>query len=58
MDSFNSGGLQLGLVYNLSIKPDATGSIQLGALQDNGSSTTDTAVGLESKAHKEETAGT
>ena len=56
--ALNSGGLQLGLVYNISSKPDATGSVQLGALQDNGSFTTDTAVGLEWKGNKEETDGT
>jgi photosystem II stability/assembly factor-like uncharacterized protein len=47
--ALNSGGLQLGLVYNMSTKSDATGSVQLGALQDNGIFTTDTAVGLEWK---------
>ena len=31
----NSGGLQTALFYNIDIKPDATGSITAGALQDN-----------------------
>jgi len=31
----NSGGLQTALFYNMDIKPDATGSITAGALQDN-----------------------
>jgi len=33
--SRNSGGLQTGLFYNIDIKPDATGSVTVGALQDN-----------------------
>jgi hypothetical protein len=36
----NSGGLQTGLFYNLAIKPDATASITVGALQDNRLQTT------------------
>lgn len=36
----NSGGLQTGLFYNLAVKPDAAGSVSLGALQDNGLQTT------------------
>jgi hypothetical protein len=44
--ALNSGGLQTGLFYNINIRPDATGSITLGALQDNGSFTTATASGL------------
>jgi len=44
--ALNSGGLQTGLFYNINIRPDATGSISLGALQDNGSYTTATASGL------------
>jgi hypothetical protein len=36
----NSGGLQTGLFYNLDVKPDATASVTLGALQDNGVATT------------------
>jgi photosystem II stability/assembly factor-like uncharacterized protein len=33
--SLNSGGLQTGLFYNIDVKPDATGSVMVGALQDN-----------------------
>jgi len=44
--ALNSGGLQTGLFYNINIKPDATGSITLGSLQDNGNFTTATAAGL------------
>ncbi len=36
----NQGGLQTGLFYNLAIKPDATGSVTAGALQDNAIETT------------------
>jgi hypothetical protein len=36
----NAGGLQTGLFYNIEFKPDATGSVTLGALQDNGLQTT------------------
>jgi photosystem II stability/assembly factor-like uncharacterized protein len=36
----NSGGIQTGLFYNLAVKPDATASVTLGALQDNGVQTT------------------
>jgi photosystem II stability/assembly factor-like uncharacterized protein len=32
----NAGGLQTGLFYNLAVRPDATASVSLGALQDNG----------------------
>jgi photosystem II stability/assembly factor-like uncharacterized protein len=36
----NGGGLQTGLFYNLTVKPDTTASATLGALQDNGLQTT------------------
>ena len=36
----NSGGLQTGLFYNIAIKPDATASVTVGALQDNQLQTT------------------
>lgn len=36
----NSGGLQTGLFYNLAIRPDATASVTVGALQDNAIQTT------------------
>jgi photosystem II stability/assembly factor-like uncharacterized protein len=39
-NSLNAGGLQTGLFYNLDVKPDATASVTLGALQDNGVATT------------------
>jgi photosystem II stability/assembly factor-like uncharacterized protein len=39
-NSLNSGGLQTTLFYNLAVKPDATASETLGALQDNGLQTT------------------
>ena len=42
--SLNGGGLQAALFYNLDIKPDATGSVTLGALQDNGIVTTAGAI--------------
>jgi hypothetical protein len=38
--ALNGGGLQTGLFYNLAVKPDATASVSLGALQDNGLQTT------------------
>jgi photosystem II stability/assembly factor-like uncharacterized protein len=38
--ALNSGGLQTGLFYNISVRPDATGSVTVGALQDNGLQTT------------------
>ncbi len=38
--ALNGGGLQTGLFYNLTVKPDATASVTLGALQDNGLQTT------------------
>jgi photosystem II stability/assembly factor-like uncharacterized protein len=42
--SLNGGGLQTGLFYNLDVKPDATASVTLGVLQDNGVATTAGAV--------------
>jgi Abnormal spindle-like microcephaly-assoc'd, ASPM-SPD-2-Hydin len=36
----NRNGLQTGLFYNLAIKPDATASVTVGALQDNRLQTT------------------
>ncbi len=44
--TLNSGGLQTGLFYNIDIKPDATGSVTVGALQDNEIETTAGAAGL------------
>ncbi|MEP7344992.1 MAG: choice-of-anchor D domain-containing protein [Gemmatimonadaceae bacterium] len=38
--ALNSGGLQTGLFYNITVKPDAAASVTLGALQDNGAQTT------------------
>jgi photosystem II stability/assembly factor-like uncharacterized protein len=46
----NSGGLQTGLFYNIDIKPDATGSVTVGALQDNEIETTKGSPGLGWKA--------
>jgi photosystem II stability/assembly factor-like uncharacterized protein len=43
-NSRNAGGFQTGLFYNLDVKPDATASVTLGALQDNGVATTAGAV--------------
>ena len=34
--SLNAGGIQTALFYNLDVKRDATASVTLGALQDNG----------------------
>jgi hypothetical protein len=42
----NSGGLQTALFYNLSVKPDASGSNTVGALQDNEVETTKGGTGL------------
>lgn len=42
--SLNSGGLQTGLFYNVDVRPDATGSVLIGALQDNDILTTKTAT--------------
>jgi hypothetical protein len=39
--SLNAGGFQAGLFYNIDLKPDATASVTVGALQDNGIVTTD-----------------
>jgi photosystem II stability/assembly factor-like uncharacterized protein len=44
--SLNAGGLQTGLFYNIDIKPDATGSVTVGALQDNEIETTAGGSGL------------
>lgn len=38
--ALGAGGLQTGLFYNVDIRPDATGSVIVGALQDNGLMTT------------------
>ncbi|HEX4067346.1 MAG TPA: choice-of-anchor D domain-containing protein [Acidobacteriaceae bacterium] len=42
--SLNGGGFQTALFYNLDVKRDATASVTLGALQDNGIVTTAGAV--------------
>jgi hypothetical protein len=42
----NGGGLQTGLFYNIAVKPDATASVTVGALQDNEVQTTAGASGL------------
>jgi hypothetical protein len=34
--SLSAGGLQTGLFYNIDVKPDATASVTVGGLQDNG----------------------
>ncbi|TBW34553.1 choice-of-anchor D domain-containing protein [Azotobacter chroococcum] len=44
--SLSAGGLQTGLFYNLDMRQDATGSNNVGALQDNGTQTQVGAVGL------------
>lgn len=44
--SLNSGGLQTGLFYNIDFKHDATGSVNVGALQDNQVETTVGGLGL------------
>jgi hypothetical protein len=36
----NQGGLQTGLFYNIDVKPDATASVIVGAVQDNDVETT------------------
>ena len=46
--SLSAGGLQTGLFYNLDMRPDATGSMTVGALQDNG--TPDDASGAAGRA--------
>jgi hypothetical protein len=38
--SLNAGGLQIGLFYNIDIKPDANGTVTVGAPQDDGLQTT------------------
>jgi photosystem II stability/assembly factor-like uncharacterized protein len=43
--ALSAGGLQTGLFYNLDMRPDATGSNNVGALQDNGTQTRVGAVG-------------
>jgi photosystem II stability/assembly factor-like uncharacterized protein len=48
--TLNSGSLQTGLMYNIDVSPDALGSINVAALQDNGLETTATAPGLAWKA--------
>ena len=42
--SLNGGGFQAALFYNLDVTPDATASVTLGALQDNGIVTTAGAI--------------
>ena len=42
----NGGGLQTGLFYNIAVKPDASASVTVGALQDNELQTTAGASGL------------
>jgi hypothetical protein len=42
--SLNNGGLQTGLFYNVDVRPDATASVLIGALQDNDIETTKTAT--------------
>ena len=42
----SSGGLQTGLFYNIDMRPDATGSNNVAALQDNGTQTKVGATGL------------
>ena len=44
--TLNAGGLQTSLFYNIDIKPDATASVTVGALQDNSLETTSGASGL------------
>ena len=48
-DSLSGGGLQTGVFYNVDVKPDATASVTVGALQDNGLQTNKGAVGLDWK---------
>ncbi|MCW2986861.1 MAG: hypothetical protein JWR63_4431 [Conexibacter sp.] len=42
----NAGGLQTGLFYNIDVRPDATASATVGALQDNEIETTHGGTGL------------
>ncbi|MGH8399163.1 MAG: hypothetical protein ACRETA_13105, partial [Gammaproteobacteria bacterium] len=44
--SLNKGGLQTCLFYNIDLKPDATASVTVGALQDNELETTKGSPGL------------
>lgn len=44
--SLSGGGLQTGLFYNMDMRPDPTGSNNVGALQDNGTQTRVGATGL------------
>jgi photosystem II stability/assembly factor-like uncharacterized protein len=44
--ALNSGGLQTALFYNMATRPDATASITLGSMQDNGVQTTSGGAGL------------
>lgn len=43
--SLGGGGVQTGLFYNIDFRPDATGSVNVGALQDNAVETTTGATG-------------
>jgi hypothetical protein len=45
-NSVNGGGLQTSLFYNIDLRPDATASVTVGALQDNELETTQGGVGL------------
>jgi photosystem II stability/assembly factor-like uncharacterized protein len=45
-NSLNAGGLQTGLFYNMAVRPDATASVTLGTMQDNGTQTNSGAAGL------------
>ena len=50
--ALNSGLLQTGLFYNISLRPNTPGmGIQVGAFQDNGINTTATAVGSQWKGN-------
>ena len=51
-DSLSGGGLQTGVFYNVDVKPDATASVTVGALQDNGLQTNKGAVGLAWKSER------
>ncbi len=42
----NAGGLQTSLFYNIDVRPDATASVTVGALQDNSLETTSGGAGL------------
>jgi hypothetical protein len=44
--SLNAGSLQTSLFYNITVKPDATASVTVGALQDNQVESTSGAGGL------------